>query len=95
MTDRLRATRIIRVCTGRADTSLRCPTALFWGRRRCQAGRHDQYNVQTVGGLVWAELCRRPEVGDEVTIGNVTFRVEAIEGLTVTQVSLFFPAGTG
>jgi CBS domain containing-hemolysin-like protein len=53
-------------------------------------GRHE-HDVQTVGGLVWAQLGRRPQVGDEVAIGNVTFRVEAMAGLTITQVSLFFP----
>jgi CBS domain containing-hemolysin-like protein len=53
-----------------------------------------EHDVQTVGGLVWAQLGRRPEVGDEVAIGNVTFRVDAMAGLTITQVSLFFPPGT-
>jgi CBS domain containing-hemolysin-like protein len=57
-------------------------------------GQH-QHDVHTVGGLVWAELGRRPEVGDEVVIGNVTLRVEAMAGLTVTRVSLFFPPRTG
>jgi CBS domain containing-hemolysin-like protein len=47
--------------------------------------------VQTVGGLVWDLLGRRPEVGDQVTVGNVTLRVEAMAGLTATQVSLRFP----
>ncbi len=50
-------------------------------------GQHE-HDVKTVGGLVWAQLGRRPEVGDEVAIGNVTFRVEAMAGLTITQVSL-------
>jgi len=54
-----------------------------------------EYDVQTVGGLVWAELGRRPEVGDQVKMGKVTFRVEAMAGLAITQVSLFFPAGRG
>jgi CBS domain containing-hemolysin-like protein len=49
------------------------------------------HEVQTVGGLVWARLGRRPEVGDQVAVGNVTLRVEAMSGLTATQVSLFFP----
>jgi CBS domain containing-hemolysin-like protein len=57
-------------------------------------GQHE-HDVQTVGGLVWAELGRRPEVGDEITIGDVTFRVGAMDGLTITQVSLFFPPGRG
>lgn len=57
-------------------------------------GRHE-HDVQTIGGLVWAQLGRRPKVGDEVAIGNVTFRVEAMAGLSITQVSLFFPPRTG
>jgi CBS domain containing-hemolysin-like protein len=57
--------------------------------RYVSIGQHE-HDVQTVGGLVWAQLGRRPEVGDEVVIGTVTFRVEAMAGLSITQVSLFF-----
>lgn len=57
-------------------------------------GQHE-HDVQTVGGLVWAELGCRPEVGDEVTIGDGTFRVEAMTGLTITRVSLIFPPESG
>jgi CBS domain containing-hemolysin-like protein len=57
-------------------------------------GPHE-HDVHTVGGLVWAELDRRPEVGDEVTVGEVTFRVDAMAGLAITQVSVFYPEGTG
>ncbi len=57
-------------------------------------GAHG-HDVYTVGGLVWAELGRRPEVGDRVTIGELTFRVDAMEGLAISQVSVFFPQGTG
>jgi CBS domain containing-hemolysin-like protein len=57
-------------------------------------GWHE-HDVQTVGGLIWAQLGRRPEVGDEVTMGKATLRVEAMAGLTITRVSLFFPAETG
>jgi CBS domain containing-hemolysin-like protein len=57
-------------------------------------GQHG-HDVQTVGGLVWAQLGLRPEVGDEVVIGDVTFRVELMEGLAITKVSILFPAGTG
>jgi CBS domain containing-hemolysin-like protein len=49
-----------------------------------------EHDVHTVGGLVWAELERRPRVGDEITLGEVTIRVEAITGLAITQVSLFY-----
>jgi CBS domain containing-hemolysin-like protein len=54
----------------------------------------QEHDVQTVGGLVWAELGGRPEVGDQITIGNVTLRVEAMSGLSVTQVSLHYPPAT-
>jgi CBS domain containing-hemolysin-like protein len=62
--------------------------------RYLSIGQHE-HDVQTVGGLVWAQLGRRPEVGDEVAVGDVTFRVEEMAGLTITRVSLFFPPGTG
>ncbi|MFC2023671.1 hemolysin family protein [Chloroflexota bacterium] len=55
----------------------------------------QEHDVQTVGGLVWAHVGRRPEVGDEVTIGKVSFRVEAMAGLAVARVSVSFPAGLG
>jgi CBS domain containing-hemolysin-like protein len=53
-----------------------------------------EHDVQTVGGLVWAELGQLPEVGDEVTLGQVTFRVEAMAGLAISRVSLFYTPGT-
>jgi CBS domain containing-hemolysin-like protein len=56
---------------------------------------HIEHDVETVGGLVWALSGRRPEIGDEITVGNVTLRVEAMAGLTVTRVSLFFPPNAG
>jgi CBS domain containing-hemolysin-like protein len=49
------------------------------------------HDVQTVGGLVMAELGRRPYEADEITLGTVTLRVEAVERLSVTQVSLHYP----
>ena len=57
-------------------------------------GRHE-HDVQTVGGLVWAQLGRRPEVGDEVTLGNAILRVEAMAGLTITRVAVLFSPGMG
>jgi CBS domain containing-hemolysin-like protein len=51
-----------------------------------------EHDVHTVGGLVWAELDRRPKVGDEVRVSQATLHVEAMKGLTVTQVSIRFPA---
>ena len=54
-----------------------------------------EHDVQTVGGLVRAQLGQRPKIGDEVEIGQVTIRVEAMDGLAVAQVSLSFSPGTG
>jgi len=53
--------------------------------------RHD---VQTVGGLVMAELGRQPARRDEVALGAVTLRVEAVERQAVTRVSVHFPPDT-
>lgn len=49
--------------------------------------------VDTLGGLVFSEFGRIPVVGDEVTIGTpgVVIRVEAMEGLSVTEISLQLP----
>ncbi len=52
------------------------------------------HGVRTVGGLVWAELGRRPRVGDEITIGGVSLCVDAMSALTITQVSIRFPAAS-
>ncbi|MBN1661337.1 MAG: HlyC/CorC family transporter [Anaerolineae bacterium] len=57
--------------------------------RYASLGAHG-YDVQTVGGLVWARLDRRPEVGDQVQVGDVTLRVDDMSGLSVTQVSVLF-----
>ncbi|MGD9375505.1 MAG: hemolysin family protein, partial [Anaerolineae bacterium] len=48
------------------------------------------HDVHTVGGLVWAELGRRPRIGDEVEIGLLTLRVESIKRLSIHRVSIFF-----
>jgi CBS domain containing-hemolysin-like protein len=57
-------------------------------------GEHG-YNVQTVGGLVLAKLGRRASKGDEIRIGPVTIRVDAVERLAITRVSIRFPPDTG
>ena len=54
-------------------------------------GEHG-HDVHTVGGLVMAELGRRPAKGDEIKLGNVTLRVEAVERLAITRVSVHFPS---
>lgn len=53
------------------------------------------HDVQTVGGLVLAELGRRPYQADEISLGAVTLRVEAVERLSVTQVSIHFAPDPG
>ena len=49
------------------------------------------YDVHTIGGLVLAELGRRPEVGDEVTLGRVRLRIESMDGLSILRVSVHYP----
>jgi CBS domain containing-hemolysin-like protein len=50
--------------------------------------------ADTLGGLVFNKLGRLPFVGDEVTLGTPgsTIRVEAMEGRSVTELSLQLPA---
>lgn len=48
------------------------------------------HQVDSVGGLVLAELNRPPEVGDEVTINGVTFRVERVDGFSIERLSIRF-----
>ena len=48
--------------------------------------------ADTLGGLVMATLDRIPVVGDEVTIGDRTLRVEAMDGRRVALVQLSAPA---
>ena len=53
-------------------------------------GTHfDASEVDSLGGLVFSRLGRRPRVGDEVDIGgNYTARVERLDGLRVARVRL-------
>ncbi len=44
--------------------------------------------ADTLGGLILSELGRPPEVGDEITSGNIEIRVEAMDDLSVMEVSL-------
>jgi CBS domain containing-hemolysin-like protein len=55
-----------------------------------QLGTHfDASEVDSIGGLVFSRLGRRPRVGDEVDIGgNYTARVERLDGLRVARVRL-------
>ncbi len=50
--------------------------------------------VDTLSGLLWHELGRFPEVGDEVPLGPhevVVVRVDAVEGTTVARASFELP----
>ncbi|MCB9452726.1 MAG: HlyC/CorC family transporter [Anaerolineaceae bacterium] len=44
--------------------------------------------VDTVGGLMVANLPLPPQIGGKVTINNITFRAEAVDGLRVERVSV-------
>ncbi|WP_119069619.1 hemolysin family protein [Aggregatilinea lenta] len=52
------------------------------------------HDVETVGGLVLAELNRVPEAGDKVKHGDVTFTVEAVDGLMIKRLAIDFPTAT-
>ncbi len=49
--------------------------------------------ADTIGGLVFTKLGHVAEVGDEIELGetNTKVRVEQIDGLTITEVSLLLP----
>jgi putative hemolysin len=55
-----------------------------------QLGTHfDTSEVDSMGGLVFSRLGRRPQVGDEVEIGgNYRARVERLDGLRIARVRL-------
>jgi CBS domain containing-hemolysin-like protein len=57
-------------------------------------GPHE-YDVHTVGGLVMAALGRRPEVGDQVVLGDASLRIEELDGLSITRVSIRYPGPKG
>jgi CBS domain containing-hemolysin-like protein len=48
------------------------------------------HDVQTVGGLALAEIGGRPVTGDEVHVGDITLRVEEVDGLAIKRVSVHF-----
>ncbi len=49
--------------------------------------------VDTIGGLMWQGLGRWPEVGDELTLGDIILRVEAMERRTVQRVGFTLTGG--
>jgi CBS domain containing-hemolysin-like protein len=58
-----------------------------------QLGTHfDASEVDTLGGLVFSRLGRRPQVGDEVDVGGgYRARVERLDGLRIARVRLLPP----
>jgi putative hemolysin len=42
----------------------------------------------TIGGYVFGQLGRRPEIGDEVSIDSHIFRIEAMDGLRIDRIQL-------
>jgi CBS domain containing-hemolysin-like protein len=54
----------------------------------------DEEAAETIGGVVMARLGRIPEVGDEVSVGGRTLRVEELDGRRVALVRLL-PGGDG
>jgi CBS domain containing-hemolysin-like protein len=61
-----------------------------------QLGTHfDASEVDSLGGLVFSRLGRRPQVGDEIEIGGgYQARVERLDGLRIARVRLIPPRGT-
>jgi CBS domain containing-hemolysin-like protein len=47
-------------------------------------------SVDTIGGLMVANMPLPPQQGGEITIQNVTFRAELVDGLTVERVAVYF-----
>jgi CBS domain containing-hemolysin-like protein len=48
----------------------------------------DDPFYNTIGGYVFGQLGRRPEVGDEVQVDGVIFRVEAMDGLRIDRLQM-------
>src|ERR1700730_8078857 len=61
-----------------------------------QLGTHfDASEVDSLGGLVFSRLGRKPRVGDEVEIdSNYRARIERLDGLRIARVRLLPPRGT-
>jgi len=49
-----------------------------------------KHRVQTIGGLVMAEIGSTPETGQELQLGQAIVRVEAVEGKAIRTVSIHF-----
>ena len=47
-------------------------------------------DVDTIGGLMVSNMPLPPQIGGEVVINDIRFRVESVNGLAVEQVAVFF-----
>jgi CBS domain containing-hemolysin-like protein len=47
--------------------------------------------ADTLSGLIFSQLERQPQIGDEVIFGDVTIRVEAMADQAVSELSLYLP----
>jgi putative hemolysin len=54
-----------------------------------------QDGPRTLAGLVFDALGRRPEPGDEVTVGDVVLRVVSVEELRITGLEVTLPGSSG
>jgi CBS domain containing-hemolysin-like protein len=54
----------------------------------------DPHN-DTIGGVVFSRLGRKPEVGDTVEVEGFHFRVEALDGLRIDRLVVLPPSGSG
>ena len=54
----------------------------------------DPHN-DTIGGVVFSRLGRKPEVGDTVEVEGFHFRVEALDGLRIDRLVVLPPSGFG
>lgn len=48
----------------------------------------EDENFDTIGGYVFGQLGRKPEIGDEIQVGNYRLRVEALDGLRISRLRL-------
>ncbi len=56
---------------------------------------NEKYNLdlpteefQTIGGLIFGQIGREPEVGDEVVVGEIKMKVESMDGHKIVRASL-------
>ncbi len=50
-------------------------------------------DFNTLGGLIFGQIGREPEIGDEITIGDIIMKVEEMDGHKITKAILHRPDG--